>query len=96
MDWKKFLFGVVPSDVKGLKKALLHARLLFWICIVAFVFVFYGTMQMNEEINSCWNELQPYRLSNSANSFVGGFPSDDCSIDDGYVVCNIDNFSVIT
>lgn len=89
VDWKKFFWNV-PGDLKSCQRLIRINNLMFYIVLVVFLLVLSGTQQMEDELNFCNDQLVGYRSSYEQ----GGFPVSSCGVVDGYLLCDIDNFTI--
>jgi len=92
MDWKILLLGKKPETIFEYEKALKNSQLMMWVFVVVTVFIFFGVLQQNAEVDRCWDDLKTYRM---ADSIIGGVPVSNCFIEDERLICT-DDLSSIT
>lgn len=69
MDWKNLfrilVFGRMPVTLQDARSDIRSYRVIRWVWVLLAVFVYLAVMQQSAEVDSCWAELEGYRLADS-------------------------------
>lgn len=88
VDWKRLFIGKQPTSLGVALKQLRYWKFVYYVCLFAFVVVWFGTQSVESELNVCWGELDGYRVVNQSSVYVdtvGGF---SCDLVNDSFVCN--------